>query len=106
MNKHAFYTCYDEHYVSNDDLEKINKKKKRVDFSVFRDVIILPKISETCDSIDIWWSTTDRVNACKSMTLEIHDLQKKYPDMTYKQAVKLLYQPNNICYYENKNYAT
>jgi hypothetical protein len=95
MNKLAFYTCYDERYICNDDLEKMNKKKKRVDFSVFRDVIIVPKISETCDSIDIWWSNTDKVNAYKSMYLEIHDLQKKYPDMTYKQAMKLLYQPRS-----------
>jgi hypothetical protein len=96
MNKHAFYTCYDERYFSNDSLEK--SKKKRVDFSVFRDVIIVPKTSETCDSNDIWWSTTDKVNACKSMIDEIKTLQSIYPDMTYKQAVKLLYQPNNISY--------
>jgi hypothetical protein len=92
MNKRAFYTCYDERYISNENIKK--HIKKRVDFSVFRDVIIVPKISETCDIIDIWWSNTDKVNACKSMTLEIRDLQKKYPDMTYKQAMKLLYQPH------------
>jgi len=92
MNKRAFYTCYDERYISNENIKK--HIKKRVDFSVFRDVIIVPKISETCDSIDIWWSNTDKVNACKSMTLEIHELQKKYPEMSYKQAMKLLYQPH------------
>ena len=93
MNNMAFLTCYDERYISNENIKK--SKKKRVDFSVFRDVIIVPKISETCDSIDIWWSNTDKVNAYKSMYLEIHDLQKKYPDMTYKQAMKLLYQPRS-----------
>jgi hypothetical protein len=91
MNKRAFYTCYDERYISNENIKK--HIKKRVDFSVFRDVIIVPKISETCDSIDIWWSNTDKVNACKSMILEIKTLQSIYPDITIKEALKILYQP-------------
>ena len=94
MNKRGFYTCYDERYFSNDALEKINKKNKKVEFSIFRDVIIVPKISETCDSIDIWWSSVDKINASKTMTDEILSLQRIYPDITIKEALKILYQPS------------
>ena len=94
MNKRGFYTCYDERYFSNESLEKINKKNKKVEFSIFRDVVIVPKLSETCNTIDIWWSDVDKINASKTMRDEILGLQRIYPDITVKEALKILYQPS------------
>lgn len=93
MNKRGFYSCYDERYFSNDALEKINKKNKKVEFSIFRDVVIIPKLSETCHS-NIWWSNVDKINATKTMRDEILSLQRIYPDITAKEAIKILYQPS------------
>lgn len=84
MNKVSFYTChdnydnYDNYYISS-DIENLNKRNKKVEFSIFRDVIIIPKLSEICESIDIiWWSQTDKINAYKSMNTEIQGLQKNF----------------------------
>ena len=74
-----------------------HKKNKQVKFSLFRDVIIIPNINEICDSIDIWWSAIDKLNARNSMFCEVQTLLKMCPDISIKEAVKLLYQPN----YEN-----
>jgi hypothetical protein len=96
MNKVSFYTCYDnyDNYYISSEIEKFNKRNKRVEFSIFRDIIIIPKLSEICDSIDIWWSQTDKINACKSMNTEIQCLQKIYPNITIKEAMIMLYQPS------------
>jgi hypothetical protein len=92
MNKLAFYTYYDNYYISS-EIEKFYKRNKKVEFSVFRDIIIIPKLSEICDTNDIWWSHTDKIKACTSMSMEIQCLQKIYPNITVKEAMRILYQP-------------
>lgn len=90
-----------------------NKKKvknvKNVRFHNLIKVVLIPKISELFSIIerrDMWWSETDKLNAYKSMYAEIQILQKRHPFMTPKQAMKLLYQPNNLRYYDPSNFTT
>ena len=80
------------------------KLEKKVEFSVFRDIIIIPKTSEIYDSFDLWWSDIDKRNAYLSMYFEIRTLQKRHPSMTCRQAMKLLYQPNNLTNYDANNF--
>ena len=81
-----------------------NKKYKRVRFHNLIQIVLIPKVSDLYDSIDIWWSNTDKLNAHKSMYDEIQVLQKRHPAMTLTQAMKLLYQPNNLRYYDPSNF--
>lgn len=90
-----------------------NKKKvknvKSVRFHNLIKVVLIPKISELFSIIerrDMWWSETDKLNAYKSMYAELQILQKRHPFMTSKQAMKLLYQPNNLRYYDASNFVT
>jgi hypothetical protein len=85
-------------------LSLIHKTQKKVQFSLFRDIILIPKNSEIYDRIDLWWSDLDKRKAFLSMYTEIKTLQNRHPDMTYKQALKLLYQPNNIRNYDATNF--
>ena len=78
--------------------ESKNTKNKKVEFSIFRDVIVIPKTSELYDSIDIWWSDSDKCKAQLSMITEIHYLMKEYPHITVKQAMEILYQPTTVDY--------
>lgn len=80
------------------------KKYKQVRFHNLIQIILIPKVSELYDMTDIWWSERDKVNAYKSMYDEIQVLQKIHPSMTLKQAMKLLYQPNNLRYYDPSNF--
>jgi regulatory protein YycI of two-component signal transduction system YycFG len=81
-----------------------NKKNKRVRFHNLIQMVLVPKVSELYDMTDIWWSERDKVNAYKSMYDEIQVLQKRHPSMTLKQAMKLLYQPNNLRHYDPSNF--
>jgi hypothetical protein len=50
---------------------------------------------------NIWYSENDLVYFKKSAVIEITELMKRHSSMTYKDAIKLLYQPGNICYDRN-----
>jgi hypothetical protein len=52
----------------------------------------------------LWWSELDKSAACYTMWNEIQNLQKKHPAMTVKQAMKLLYQPDNLTRYDSNNF--
>jgi len=82
------------------------KNNKRVRFHNFIDVILIPKMSELYDSIDIWWSERDKASAHLMMYCEIQTLQRIHPTMTMKQAMKLLYQPDNLTRYDANNFVT
>ena len=49
---------------------------------------------------NLWWSCLDRYNAALLSFREIQTLLNRHPYMTYREAKKLLYQPNNISYNE------
>ena len=79
----------------------INNKK--VTFSTWVNVFPNPCFIEIPSKKYLWWSESDKNAAQLSMIFEIRDLQKKHPSITIKQAMKLLYQPNNIVY-DKKNF--
>ena len=78
----------------------INQRKK-VHFSDYIREISNPTYIDESNSKYLWWSHLDKSTACYMMQLEIQNLQKIHPAMTVKQAMKLLYQPNNIRYDPN-----
>lgn len=81
-----------------------NKKRKKVSFQNIIRVILIPKYSEICDCRDLWWNEFDRKIATIFMNNEINTLIRMHPSMNTKQAMKLLYQPNNIRYYDKMNF--
>lgn len=86
------------------DFYKNKKFAKRVSFQNIIKVVLIPKYKDICDCKDIWWTEIDKQNAMIFMKHEIITLQKIHPNMTFKQAAKLLYQPNNIRYYDPTNF--
>ena len=77
----------------------MNKKKiKKVNFSKdLESTRLIPKYEIDLLSY-LWWNEFDRYEASKLAFDEISALLTRHPSMTYKQALKLLYQPNNISY--------
>ena len=78
--------------------------KKKVRFSCFIREFRNPMFIEKSHFPYLWWSELDKSSACHMMRNEIHNLQKKHPTMTVKQAMKLLYQPDNLTRYDASNF--
>jgi hypothetical protein len=74
-------------------------KQKRV---WFKPIVIIYECPNYDDMIDIlWWNYEDKQNATKSSIDEINNLMTIHPKMKLQDAIKLLYQPNNISYNPN-----
>lgn len=78
--------------------------KKRVRFSSFVREFSNPTFIEKNHFPYLWWSELDKSAARYNMYNEIQNLQKIHPTMTVKQAMKLLYQPNNLTRYDPSNF--
>ena len=78
--------------------------KKRVRFSPFIKVLPNPIFIERQHIPYLWWSELDKSAAYFMMQTEIRNLQKNHPNMNMKQAIKLLYQPNNLTRYDANNF--
>ena len=78
--------------------------KKKVRFSSFIREFRNPTFIEKSHFQYLWWSELDKSAACYTMWNEIQNLQKKHPAMTVKQAMKLLYQPDNLTRYDSNNF--
>ena len=74
--------------------EKKNRIKK-VQFSTW--ILVYPNVNLLgADTIHyLWWNENDKIAACSAMNREIRYLQNIHPNITIKQAMQLLYQPNN-----------
>ena len=81
----------------------INDKKK-VRFSSFIREFRNPTFIEKSHFPYLWWSELDKSTARYNMYNEIKNLQRIHPSMTVKQAMKLLYQPNNLKCYDPANF--
>jgi hypothetical protein len=88
------------------ELNKLNKNThvKRVQFLNTINVVYIPKYNEICDCRDLWWSELDKKIAMIFMNNEINTLLRIHPSMNTKQAMKLLYQPNNLRFYDPTNF--
>ena len=87
---------------SNNDI--ITKKKKNVRFSIYTYIHPNPTILDVGICKYLWWTELDKSAAYFSMFTEIQNLQRIHPTMTMKQAMKLLYQPNNLSIYDPSNF--
>jgi hypothetical protein len=74
---------------------------KKVHFSTWILVYPNPNSLITDNVGYLWWSENDKLAAYYAMNKEIRTLRDIHPTMTIKQAIKLLYQPNNIVYDKN-----
>jgi len=84
-------------------LYEINYKKVR--FSrMIRIVYIPPKEAIYDIKENLWWSQSDHTNAHNNSLLELKILMNRHPTMTINHAKKLLYQPNNITFYDSSNF--
>jgi len=78
--------------------------KKKVRFSSFIREFRNPTFIEKSHFSYLWWNELDKSAAYHTMRCEIQNLQKKHPSMTVKQAMKLLYQPDNLTRYDLNNF--
>jgi hypothetical protein len=78
-------------------IHKINKKKVR--FNSF--TIFLIPYTKNGTSDELWWSEEDHFIAKVAAREEIMRLINIHKYITLKDAIKLLYQPNNISYNED-----
>ena len=76
----------------------MNKKKVRFDKAT---IFIFECIKEEIINKDLWWSKEDQVESRKSAFDEINRLRKIHKTISVRDALRLLYQPNNITYNEN-----
>jgi predicted double-glycine peptidase len=75
--------------------------KKQVSFHNITDVYLIPshKDIEYKKTIHLlWWDNWDFEFAVEEQKKEITEIMLRNKGMRYKDAVKLLYQPNNIRY--------
>lgn len=74
----------------------IFKKNKIVKFDENNKVYLINFNNDTI--FNIWYNNNDFAYFKKNAENKIIELMKKHNSMTYKDAIKLLYQPGNICY--------
>lgn len=75
--------------------------KKQVKFKNIVNVMLFPYCKNDNEKYDLWWNNYDLNLAMNSCNNEIKRLMNIHPNMNKIQAIKLLYQPNNICYDSN-----
>jgi len=78
--------------------------EKKVRFSSFITIFPNPSFIELENYKYLWWSELDKQIAHSMMFNEIRHLQRIHPTMTCKQAMKLLYQPDNLTRYDPNNF--
>lgn len=72
--------------------------KKRVSFNTTKYIYIIPYLTEYSTSNELWWSLKEQTESKKSVFEEINRLKRVHPTITLRDALTLLYQPNNIVY--------
>ena len=97
---------YSFHYFYHQVMIDKNKKKqippifkKMLCFSNIVHVYLIPINYEIPNYQDLWWTETELVTIRHEAFQEIKQLMlQSTPYMNFKDAKKLLYQPNNIRY--------
>lgn len=75
--------------------------KKRVSFNTTKYIYIISYLTEYISSNELWWSQKEQEESKKTVFKEINMLKSVHPTINVRDALMLLYQPNNITY--NKN---
>ena len=91
-----FFSFYDNISSTLND-----KQIKKVTFNTVVNVILIPSRLDYYTFLhELWWYESDYNSFYTSASQEIRDLVKKHPNITLKNARKLLYQP---CEISNEN---
>jgi len=77
----------------------MNKKQVRFNKAT---IYIYETIEEKIKK-DLWWSQEEHIESKKSVFEEISRLRSIHPTISLRDALRLLYQPNNVTYNE-KNF--
>jgi hypothetical protein len=72
----------------------MNKKKVRFNKAT---IFLVPNIKEQTTEI-LWWSLEEEAESKKNALVEINRLRSIHKTITLRDALTLLYQPNNIVY--------
>lgn len=85
------------------EIIEINFKIKKVNFNNKIKVILVPTLRNISFKDELWWSERDLYNAQQTSFIELNKLIQRHPNLTFKEAQKLLYQPfsydkNNFTY--------
>ena len=71
-------------------------KNKKITFSDYTNIMYIPYNDDYKSKSKLWWSDIDIYLFKKSSINEIKNLMNRHPNMKYKDASKLLYQPGNM----------
>jgi len=85
----------------NKHLSRNRRETKKVSFSQYVNVHLIPQKEELKEHFDLWLSENDFANSYKMAINELKRLLEIHPFMKLWEAKKLLYQPNNIRYDPN-----
>ena len=72
--------------------------KKQVRFNTVKYIHIVPYLTEYISPNELWWSKKDQTDSIISAQKEVKNLISMHKSMKLKEALKVLYQPNNITY--------
>ena len=78
--------------------DELKNKNKKVTFSKYLYVYLIPMYYEIKNYRDLWWSDDDLLEMRVNTMKEIQQLMTVHPSMEISHAKKLLFQPNNIRY--------
>ena len=81
--------------------KNIKKKKKKIQFSKYIYIHLIPTYRELINYQNLWWTEDELINCRVHASREIMELKNRLPSASIDDAKKLLYQPNNITYNEN-----
>ena len=75
------------------------EKTKKINFNHIVSAILIPSIKDMDPEImtQLWWDKIDYFMFSKSANNEIADFLKEHPDLTRKDAIRLLYDHSIIC---------
>ena len=76
---------------------------KKVTFGKKVIVYLIPYYNELENYRQLWWNNNDINNFKKNAVEDINRLFNIHPNINYENAMRLLYQPNNISY-DPKNF--
>lgn len=75
------------------EITEINFKIKKVKFNNKISVILVPTLRNISFKDELWWSENDLYNAQRDSFIELNKLIQRHPELNFKEAQKLLYQP-------------
>ena len=78
----------------------IEMKNKKIKFNMIKYVKLIPSRKDFDDNMKktMWWNDYDYDNFRNLAIYELKNIMLRHSNMHIKDAIKLLYQPNNIIF--------